>query len=254
MSGKVEFVAAHEDLIKAFRSLAAFTEAKVDSLSRIRFTLSGHRLFAAATNSVSAGLAHISVVDAQGPDGHDGLVEIDILGEQAKKVVQAFKASGKEDEDGPGRELQVTADGEHVTFTDVSGFLDGQELTLPRPPMLESGPRLIPTFRQRLETGHKPHKAHPPIISAGQMHLLNAAAAIYGHALILEQDASTDPDKAGRVFARIGDQFLAMTTERLLSEEERRDRDIWRKDWTAQLSTGALAYAPGRTSRIEVVR
>ncbi len=251
MSGDVEFVAAHEDLIKAFRALAPFTDAKVDTLSRIRFTLSGHRLHAAATNTYSAGLAHIGVVDAEGPEGHDGLVEVDILGEQAKKVVQAFKASGKEDEDGPGREMRVTVDAEHLTFTDASGFLDGQELTLPRPPMIESGPRLIPTFRDRLTVGHKPNKTAPPALSPSQLGLLVGAAAIYGHSLILEHQASTDPNRTGRVLARIGDEFLGYITEHHFNEEEVRDRGQWRKDWVAQMSTGALADAPGALRVVE---
>jgi hypothetical protein len=242
---------ATADVSKALRAAHPFTVDKVDSLSRVRFTCTPVNTFVAATNGHAAALALVSTIALDVPDG-PGPVEFDLTGLQARTIAGLFKR-GKDDDEEMGAELRFDVDQEHVTVTDASGMIEGQQLVIPRVPMSESTPRIVTVFAARAGLGHKPHRDRPPRLHGANLALMVGAAKVYGAELVVEHRAADRPDANGSLLVRVGESFLGTVTETWINEDEAAERARWAAAWQDRL-THLGVVQEGPLTHVRVVR
>ncbi len=221
----------------------AGTDADYPDLSRVRLTLSAKHVFALASDRYTAALALVSTWEYDGPEYEI----VELVPDDAGKLLRVFKAPGKESGDSPQYMLRIEVDSDEITVTDCSGFdFGGHQLRLPR---LDTAPTLggAATLFARAHAGQIMllDAATRMIVTGKNLARFNKAAATYDEPLMLETRSGETRQKAA-VLIRCGEDFLGLIVPRPLDEDEAREAREWVEGWTARLPD--LAAAAGGES------
>lgn len=243
-----------KDLCQALAAVSPFAEEKVPSFATVRLFADENNTWVTATNGNALGLALAStlVLTAADEDGvalDSPVVEVDLLPVQCRAIVSLFKGgvTNGDSDDEPGAELAIEVTTDDVIVTDVSGLLEGQSLTLPRPPTVEHAAAAIISVDKLHTRGHAPMKGLPPRYSANSLQLMVKAAKTYGHPLTLEHHAPAEETRAGSTLVRVGDSFLGVLVDAWTDEGDARTRATWAEDWTRRLT----AFRPAALAATE---
>ncbi len=162
-------------------------------LARVRFTPQPHTLEVTATDRYTMALALVSVGEYAG----DALDPFDLTADDVAKVLAVFPASAEE------VLIRIATSSKEVVFTDVSGLLAGEPLTLQ---LTTSGaddlfPDVRAAFAGRLRQGHALEGEW--WLNPRLMHRFEAATSTYGAPWIVE------PTRTGKALViRVGESFL----------------------------------------------
>lgn len=235
------FIAETKDLCKALAAAAPFANEKSRGFDTVRVFVDPTNIYVGATNGNAMGLALASTfgLDGATDDGEpleSGLFEVDLLPAQCRAIITLFKAGASEDDEGePGAELRIEVTDDEVTVTDASGLLEGQSLTLPRPPTADNAAAVVVSTHGRNTTGALPSPDFPPRYYASALALVIKAAKVYGHDLIFEHKAPADETRSGSTLVRCGESFLAVLVDSWKTEDNLADEARWRDAWQARL-------------------
>lgn len=237
------FIAETKDLCRALAAAAPFANEKSRGFDTVRVFVDDTNIYVGATNGNAMGLALASTfgLDGANDDGEpleQQLVEVDLLPAQCRAIISLFKAGASDDDkkDGePGAELRIDVTDDEVTVTDASGLLEGQSLTLPRPPTADNAAAVIIAPHDRNHMGANPNRDRPPRYYASSLALVIKAAKVYGHDLIFEHWSPANPDRTGSTLVRCGESFLAVLVDSWKTEDTLADESRWREDWATRL-------------------
>lgn len=234
MTPEVQLLVPTGDLLQALKAVTPFGLADIDSLDRVRLTAEDHVTYVQAADGYSAALALVSTSALSRPVGHEGSVEFDLTLDQARLIPAVFKLPKDKDE-AMQAELRFDVTSEHVTVVDAGGMIDGQELILPRAPTTAAAPRVLRLLATRIHSAPAPHRDHPPVLPAGHLSLLVAAARVYKSDVTLEHIAPTKKGVRGTVLARVGESFLAQVVDVVLADAVAAERGEWAQRWRTRL-------------------
>ncbi|WP_435199530.1 hypothetical protein [Janibacter sp. GS2] len=248
------FTAETGDLCRALAAAEPFANSKLPSFSTVRLFVDEANIYVGATNGNALGLALASCFalesinsDGEAQNTAGALFEVDLLPAQCKAIVALFKAGAAEDSDDgePGAELRIEVGEEEVIITDASGLLEGQSLTLPRPPTVANAAAVIVSVESLNVKGPDPASDRPPRYYPASLALVLKAAKVYGHDLTFEHRAPAAQNRSGSTLVRCGESFLAVLVDAWLDEDVAGTRDRWAGAWgdrLAPLRDRALAF------------
>ena len=229
------------DLRHALTAVAPFTQPKIDTLARVSVRAGEHFTTVSATNGHAAALAVVSTLHL-GIDvlSDDTVAVFDLSSDDARKILQVFKGkAGKDDE--PGEELRIEVDSESVTLTDASGMFEGQQLVLPRTPMIEHAPNVHNYLGQYIHRRPRsPEGAEVPLFGPN-VALFVGACKVYDTQMTLELHGSSDRLAKGVTLVRIGSSFIGALTITPWDEETAETEGRRRKTWTHRISPALTA-------------
>lgn len=239
------FTAETGDLCQALAAVEPFANSKIPSFATVRLFVDDTNIYVGATNGNAMGLALASTwgLQAVTRDGEaertaGRVFEVDLLPVQCKAIVALFKAGAAEDpKDGePGAELRIDVTEDEVTVTDASGLLEGQSLTLPRPPTVDNAAAVVVTVEARNTEGASPAVDRPPRYYPASLALVLKAAKVYGDDLTFEHRAPAVEGRSGSTLVRCGESFLAVLVDAWTDEDTTDQRDRWAGAWGDRLA------------------
>ena len=223
------------DLRAALSSVQVHTSSsKVDTtLHHVRLLPGPQNLEVSATDRYSIGFALVSILELDEPE----LDAIDLHRTDVKKVLAVFGAPGKDVPDGEAL-IRIERKGAEVTFTDASGLIDGQALTLPTQ-TLGSYPDVRIALAKHLHSiAFLPEEAesweNPKLAGRFQ-----AAASAYGEDLIVTRHGSLI--NGSQHFVRVGDSFIGAFSLSRPDDDRRLRSAEWRRDWFTRWPTEMAA-------------
>ncbi|MFI6215667.1 hypothetical protein ACIBCD_27055 [Nocardia brasiliensis] len=210
----------------------ASTDGELPDIARVRLTIGPDHVFVTATDRFTAALAHVSTWD------HDGepFEIVELLVDDAAKLLRIFKVHGKDDGDAPQYTLRLDVAHDEVTATDSSGFdIIGRRFRMPR---LETAVTLngVPALFERAHLGQIVllDSASSMVVSGKMLARFKVAATVYDEPLAMETRSGHRKGSAS-VLIRCGESFLGLIVPRQLVDEEAARAREWAQGWTARL-------------------
>ncbi|WP_309080294.1 hypothetical protein [Zhihengliuella sp.] len=191
-----------KDLRQALASVIPHAHEDPDTkLNRLRCTATGDMLYVQATNTVTAGLAAVSVWDADDISGSPDDDVFDLTVSTAKKILAIFKASKKQPEDELGEAMTITVSDSELTFVDTGGLFPGESFSQPTGEVDGAFPNLPRLFAESLTDA----KQVPDRLVANGMLLRKfaTAATTYGDLLVIEPTGDSS-----RILISCGESFI----------------------------------------------
>lgn len=172
-------------------------------LNIVHFMATDGHLFVQATNTASAGLAIVSLWEAEMLTGDPSSDAFDLDPTVVKELLQVFKASKNQPEDEIGDSLQITVTRKELTFIDMSGLFPGKTYIVPNAMASEVFPNLPRLFNEAMDS----RKQVPARIMANGklLQLFAHASAAYKEPLAIEPT-----DTKTRMLISCGESFLGM--------------------------------------------
>lgn len=224
------------DLRRALRSVVvhASQDPDDDFWNRVRLDVGPVNVQVYASQGFTAAMGLVSVIDHQ--DGE--LDSFDISPSAVKDVLSLFPVDKKHEFE---QLLEVSVTGEeHFQVRDVSGFLPGKTVELPRVPQTDAL-RHIPSVLGRTVHSSGKHFLDGVLITQGVwLGLFATAAKVYGDEVCLTP-YSEDTGR-GRLLATVGESFIGALIGRTTSDQDLvrasiSHRDAWRDRLPAVLTT-----------------
>lgn len=223
------FVVEMADLRHALRSVVPHLhrgDPSIPELERVRLHVDKDVVTVVATDRFSVGMAVVSVVSHNSTEETGPVLgAIDLSPGDVAKVLSIYKGGGKSQE----WLLQVDATTtKHVVFTDVSGFIPGDQLTLSAQPLDEK----FPNVRQLLSNWiDSPPDYLEGFDVAGEMIArFKSAATAYNEPLQLSAHAGTNA-----MVVRCAESFLGALLPSHPDEDLMLDRKRWAQGWVNRL-------------------
>jgi hypothetical protein len=232
----VSFTVETNDFRQALRSVMVHAEVKgeMPSVNRVRLDMGPENVEVSAMNTITAGLAVVSVIAVDAAV----LEPIDLSPIDAKEILALFHG-GKGGDDEPEYLLRIEASETHVRVTDVSGLFDGKSYTLLRYATDDNMPNLRGLFGRML---HREPGISMGIAANGTaLASFRHAALAYGKPLIVE----SSPDERGTILISCGESFLGALMPLVLDEEHLVELAEWRAGWERRLPWQASAGGAG---------
>lgn len=202
-------------------------EDHLGHLGRIHCQIEPWGLLAMATNTVTAGLAMVDVLDSA--DGEVGTT-LDLSPDEAKEILGLFRPAKAAGDDDPDSALRLQTGEGSVVVTDVTGLFPGRAATFPRMDLdLGEYPNLPGTFGVVLAIAASPALelvTYGPVLAA-----FAAAARAYKAPLLLRPQDAVRP----RLLVECGDAFVGILTAPRLDVTREAELDTWRDGWRTRL-------------------
>jgi hypothetical protein len=214
-------------------------------LSIVHFMATHENLYVQATNTASAGLAIVSLWEAEELTGDPSTDAFDLDPTVVKELLQVFKASKNQPEDEIGDSMQITVTRKELTFIDMSGLFPGKTYIVPNATSSEVFPNLPRLFHEAMES----RKQVPARIMANGklLQLFAHASAAYREPLAIEPT-----DTKTRMLISCGESFLGMLMP--VSAEDGTELDSKLKEskegWLSRLPELAFALQGDRTEQL----
>ncbi|WP_411732171.1 DNA translocase FtsK [Paeniglutamicibacter sp.] len=172
-------------------------------LALVHFMATHENLYVQATNTASAGLAIVSLWEAEELTGDPSADAFDLDPTVVKELLQVFKASKNQPDDEIGDSMQITVTRKELTFIDMSGLFPGKTYIVPNGNSSEVFPNLPRLFNDAMEA----RKQVPARIMANGklLQLFAHASAAYKEPLAIEPT-----DTKTRMLITCGESFLGM--------------------------------------------
>jgi len=226
----------------------AGADPDVPSVYRVRLVLTAQNVVISATDMYTAGLAIVSVLEAEDQPGHYPCT-VDVAPGDIANILRIFKA-GKEKDDAPEYELRLSVTPEHLTVTDSSGMVDGHSFQVPRLPTDGGALCTIPGMLARMRASDL--VALTDMSVAGELLSRFASASnAYGESLDIE---SRSANRALSVSC--GEAFLGAVMPVRPTDEARIERREWSSGWDRRLPDIVAAAEGERISehaQVEIV-
>lgn len=230
------FTVNTNDFRQALRAVSVHASGDPDDdfWNRVRLDVGPVNVQVYASQGYTAAMALVSVIDHQ--DGE--LASFDISPTSVKDVLRLFPFDRKHEHE---QLLEVSITGEeHFTVRDVSGFLPGKTVELPRVPPTDAL-KHIPSVLGRTVHATAKHYLDGVLITNGAwLGLFATAATVYGDEVCLTP-YSEDTGR-GRLLATVGESFIGALIGRTSSDQDLvaasiRDRDDWKARLPAVLAS-----------------
>jgi hypothetical protein len=160
----------------------------------------------------------------------------DLSPTDVKDVLAMFPKKAKADEM-PDDKVEIEVTTKHAVFTDTSGLFAGKQLKLPRCPVTEKFPDVAQLLRGMLLREPKP--AERVITNPAFVKLFLAAAACYGHPLVLDPSGS-----AGAMLVTCGESFVGLLMPKNPDEETTAKIYGWHTAWVSRIDEAPPAAKP----------
>lgn len=230
------FTVNTNDFRQALRSVSVHASGDPDDdfWNRIRIDVGPVNVQVYASQGFTAAMAIVSVIDHE--DGE--LQSFDISPTSVKDLLRLFPFDKKHEHE-QLLEVSVTSD-EHFQVRDVSGFLPGKTVELPRVPQTDAL-KHIPSVLGRTVHSTAKHYLDGVLITNGAwLGLFATAASVYGSEVCLTP-YSEDTGR-GRILATVGESFIGALIGRTTSDQDLvqgsiRNRDAWQQRLPAVLTS-----------------
>lgn len=200
-------------------------DVKFPQLHRVRCDVGPEHLTVSATNRYTIGHALVPVVD----QGDGELGPFDLSPADVREVLTVFptKAGG---DDAPDATLRLDVDGEHATFTDVSGLFPGKSLTLPRYPMEDNFTDVTAVIAAKLLLDTR--EPAQRLITSGRLHgLFCHAAKAYAEPLVLDPAG-----EGGAILVTCGQAFIGLLMPQRPDDETTARITDWHRAWLHRIA------------------
>lgn len=205
-------------------------------LARVHCRVEGPNLVVTATNTVSAALAIVSMLENE----HGEASVFDLYPTELADLLGGFKASDPKEELGDTLRVEETdVPQPSLRITDVSGLWPGKSLTLPRDAVMgnafpDIGASLATLLRQA--EMRMPHVGDV-VANGGMLGLFGKAARSYGCPLIVEVTG----DRSPVLVIACGESFVGFLATIVPSEDAALEQKRWRSAWFDRLTPFADA-------------
>lgn len=208
-------------------------------LQRVRLTPFGQNVEVSATDRSTAALALVSVWQS---DGEADVV--DLSPEDVHKVLAVFPTPEK----GVEVALDIRVTGSEVSFTDVSGLVNGEHLALPRIRTDSSFPNLRSLWARSRAAGGGRVVPGGAWFGLKTLHRFEVAQRAYGEPLVL--DVLPAPSKVWLV--RVGESFLGLAVPMSPDDDARARAAGWVEAWADRLDDPDAPASPARAEDPDV--
>ena len=205
------------------------------ALQRVRLTPFGQNVEVTATDRSTAALALVSVWQS---DGEADVV--DLSPEDVRKVLAVFPTP----EQGVEVALDIQVTGSEVSFTDVSGLVNGEHLALPRIRTDDAFPNLRSLWARSRAAGGGQVVPGGAWFGSKTLHRFEAAQRAYGEPLIL--DVLPAPSKVW--LARVGKSFLGLAVPMSPDDDARARAAGWVEAWADRLDDPDAPAVPAKAA------
>lgn len=200
-------------------------------LARVHCRVEGPNLVVAATDTVSTGLAIVSIIENE----HGEVSVFDLYPNEIDDLLMAFKAADPKEHVGDTLRIESTDVGPAaLRITDVSGLWPGKSLTLPRDVVItEAFPDVGGSLGRLLHQSElrEPHVGEV-IANGAMLGTFGKAARAYGEPLVVEQVGQQRPV----LVISCGESFLGCLATITLDEDGALEQKRWRSAWLDRLA------------------